>query len=98
MNEVLEQAVRQRAYEIWMDSGRVDGRACEHWIAAERELDSRLPDACLQAEAVSAKPKATKKRTVAKSAAAKAGAVGEAALKRPARARAAKVEHVGAPA
>ncbi len=98
MNEILEQAVRQRAYEIWMDSGRVDGQAGEHWIAAEHELRVRLRDAGLEAKAVIAKNKATKKPTVAKVAAAKAGAAGASAAKRPARSRAAKTEQASASA
>ena len=32
--------IRQRAYEIWDMEGRQDGRADEHWLQAERELDA----------------------------------------------------------
>lgn len=31
-------AVRMRAYEIWLNEGRPEGRALEHWLLAEREL------------------------------------------------------------
>ena len=34
----LEQAIRERAYRLWVDSGRPDGSAEEHWIAAQREV------------------------------------------------------------
>jgi hypothetical protein len=34
----LEQRIRERAYEIWNAEGRADGRAGEHWLAAEREV------------------------------------------------------------
>jgi hypothetical protein len=34
----LEQRIRERAYEIWNAEGRADGRANEHWLAAEREV------------------------------------------------------------
>jgi hypothetical protein len=38
MEQVLEQRIRQRAYEIWDAVGRPQG-ACElHWLAAEREV------------------------------------------------------------
>jgi len=34
----LEQAIRERAYFMWLDSGRVHGNADAHWLAAEVEL------------------------------------------------------------
>jgi len=34
----LEQAIRDRAYFMWLDSGRVHGNADAHWLAAEVEL------------------------------------------------------------
>jgi Protein of unknown function (DUF2934) len=36
----LEQAVRERAYFIWLDGGCGHGSADEHWLAAEAELTS----------------------------------------------------------
>ena len=38
MDGVFEEQVRQRAYEIWVDLGRAEGQAHDHWIAAERDL------------------------------------------------------------
>ena len=38
MDAAFEAQVRQRAYEIWVDLGRADGEAQDHWIAAERDL------------------------------------------------------------
>src|SRR5262245_29920841 len=38
----LEHRIRQRAYEIWNAEGRADGKADEHWLAAEREVLSLL--------------------------------------------------------
>ena len=32
--------VAQRAYELWDQQGRPDGRHHEHWLEAERQLDS----------------------------------------------------------
>jgi hypothetical protein len=34
--------IRQRAYEIWEDEGRPDGRARIHWARAEAEFRERL--------------------------------------------------------
>jgi hypothetical protein len=31
--------IRERAYEMWIDLGRPEGRAVECWLATERELD-----------------------------------------------------------
>jgi hypothetical protein len=34
----LEQAIRERAYFMWLDSCRVHGNADAHWLAAEAEV------------------------------------------------------------
>jgi hypothetical protein len=34
----VEQAIRERAYQLWIDSGRDDGSAELHWITAQREV------------------------------------------------------------
>jgi hypothetical protein len=33
-----EQKIRDRAYEIWVQEGRPEGREGEHWSQAAREL------------------------------------------------------------
>lgn len=38
MEQTLEHRIRQRAYEIWHAHGQMDGKADEHWFAAEREV------------------------------------------------------------
>jgi hypothetical protein len=38
MQQVLEQRIRQRAYEIWEAVGRPEGECNHHWLTAEREL------------------------------------------------------------
>lgn len=40
-----ETHIRKRADEPWERDGKPHGRAAQHWLAAERELDprSRLP-------------------------------------------------------
>jgi hypothetical protein len=41
----MEQQIRERAYELWMLNGRVEGRAAEHWLEAERQLLARVAPA-----------------------------------------------------
>lgn len=38
MEQMLEQRIRMRAYEIWHSQGCAEGNADEHWLAAEREV------------------------------------------------------------
>ena len=33
-----EQRVRERAYEIWQNAGRPEGKSVEHWLQAEAEI------------------------------------------------------------
>jgi hypothetical protein len=34
----LEQAVRERAYHMWMEAGRPDDKADAFWLGAQREV------------------------------------------------------------
>lgn len=34
----LEQAIRERAYQLWLEGGCADGNAEAHWLAAQREI------------------------------------------------------------
>lgn len=34
----LEERIRQRAYEIYLASGREDGHDVDHWLQAETEI------------------------------------------------------------
>jgi len=34
----LEQAIRERAYHLWVADGRRDGNAETHWLVAQREV------------------------------------------------------------
>ncbi len=36
--EGLREAIRRRAEQIYIDSGRIPGRDCENWAKAEREV------------------------------------------------------------
>ncbi len=35
--------IAERAHEFWINEGRPDGRAVEHWRRAERELNNPTP-------------------------------------------------------
>jgi len=45
VTSVTEEAIRERAYELYEQRGRLDGHAVEDWLAAEAELQlkSRSP-------------------------------------------------------
>jgi hypothetical protein len=38
MMQDLERAIRECAYQLWIDGGRQDGNAEAHWLAAQREV------------------------------------------------------------
>ena len=44
MKAVHQDLIRQRAYEIWEQSGRPDGLDREHWAEAERQLLDAAPE------------------------------------------------------
>jgi hypothetical protein len=56
MSEQREQAIRERAYALWEQDGRPDGRSVAHWSQAEMEI------AVEQALAAQDKVKAVKAR------------------------------------
>jgi len=35
-----ELRIRERAYEFWVEEGRPEGRALDHWLRAKRELEA----------------------------------------------------------
>ena len=37
-NAVSHEKIAARAYELWMDDGRCEGKQEQHWLDAEREL------------------------------------------------------------
>lgn len=39
----LESLVAQKAYELYEQSGRVEGRNLEHWLEAERLVKEQIP-------------------------------------------------------
>ena len=54
-----EQRIRTRAYEIYEQEGRHDGRAEEHWQQAKREIEHALASAQAQAAEAPAQPPTT---------------------------------------
>jgi len=34
----IEQAIRERAYQLWLEGGCQHGQADMHWVAAQREI------------------------------------------------------------
>lgn len=39
--ESVDDAVRRRAYELYLQGGGADGRDLENWLEAEREIKAR---------------------------------------------------------
>ena len=44
----MEQVISARAYALWEEEGRPDGRALTHWLAAEREFRGHPSEAAPQ--------------------------------------------------
>jgi Protein of unknown function (DUF2934) len=40
----LEEAIRERAYHLWVADGRPDGNADTYWLSAQREILSTSLD------------------------------------------------------
>ena len=38
-NEPDKDAIRTRAHQIWVEEGKPDGRALDHWVRARWELE-----------------------------------------------------------
>ena len=53
----LEQAIRERAYHLWIESGCEEGHAEHHWVAAQRSILAALLGAREDATEVPMKPK-----------------------------------------
>lgn len=37
----LEEKIRERAYELWEQSGKTDGSEMDFWLQAEREIGGK---------------------------------------------------------
>jgi len=69
----LEEAIRERAYHLWIADGQPDGNADVYWSSAQREIQtsslegsSEIPRTA-QMDAVSATTKSVKTSKVARS-------------------------------
>jgi len=62
----LEQKIRERAYQIWEQEGRVDGRAELHWQMAKLELTAAEASPAATIETVTSVEPARKTRRPAK--------------------------------
>lgn len=80
--DMIEHRVRERAYYIWEDEGRVAGRADAHWLQAEAEFAAAGAETAPAATVIAAK--------VAKASAARAKAPAKAAAPKAAKVAAAK--------
>ena len=47
----IEQAIRERAYHLWIESGKQEGLADQHWLTAQRSILSAALGASDVAEA-----------------------------------------------
>jgi hypothetical protein len=54
MEQSLQLRIRDRAYEMWNASGRFDGQADQHWLAAEREVLAHMTEGPSAPKAVTA--------------------------------------------
>ncbi len=74
MDNEVEQRIRERAYQLWVQNGEERGRAEEYWLQAERELmgapnegsvgssaEASAGDGTVEASAGSDVPKATRR-------------------------------------
>ena len=43
MGGISDEAVKERAYQIWVREGRPHGRDFEHWVQAQVELEAEQP-------------------------------------------------------
>ena len=75
MDAIFEQAVRERAYALWLEDGMVHGMDRAHWITAETAIKRQIANAAAPRapEPVAAKTGSTKTGSI-KTGTAKKGA------------------------
>ncbi len=56
--EHLEEAIRERAYQLWVADGRPEGNSDNYWLSAQREMLTRTVDCAVTEDSavVTAKP------------------------------------------
>ena len=77
MDAIFEQAVRERAYALWLEAGRVHGLDRAHWLAAETAIKCAA-GATAFAKPAKAKPGVARKAGVVKAARVAAKVAGKA--------------------
>ncbi|MCJ2038160.1 DUF2934 domain-containing protein [Methylobacterium sp. J-059] len=105
--DLIEHRVRERAYYIWEDEGRIHGRADAHWLRAEAEIAAPAPILTIEAVAETSlapspaktlKPRASRAKAIAKPAEAAAKPAAKTAAAKPApKAAASKIAAPKAP-
>ena len=63
MDRDVSDRIRERAYEIWMATGRHHGEAEQHWFAAEQEI---LAGSAFDATVANVPTKTNRRRGTAK--------------------------------
>jgi hypothetical protein len=67
----LEEAIRERAYHLWIAAGRPDGNSDAYWLDAQREVLTTAMDSSASAAAKPAKkPRIARLRKLTKRSAA----------------------------
>jgi hypothetical protein len=82
MGGISDEAIKERAYHIWVREGCPHGRDFEHWVQAQVELEAEQPQG--NGHATMAKA-AAPRRTAAPKVAAAAAKVAKSAAAKPAR-------------
>jgi Protein of unknown function (DUF2934) len=60
-----EQSIRERAYKLWEQDGRPDGRSVDYWLQAARELEDEATAPAVPAAVTADKPRYAAKKTSA---------------------------------
>lgn len=87
MGGISDEAIKERAYHIWVREGCPHGRDFEHWVQAQVELEAEQPKG--NGAAAKVKP-AAPRRAAAKAAPKAARPAAEKPARKPAAARAKK--------
>ena len=56
MSEDRELRIRARAYARWEEEGRPEGRAMEHWLAAERDVPDGDETPTIRTQGIGTRP------------------------------------------
>jgi hypothetical protein len=60
MNKQTETKIRERAYTLWENAGKIHGREMDFWLQAEQEINKAKKPAARKRAALNAKAKAEK--------------------------------------